>query len=935
MKHLTFFAVLFLSISCQKQNQPIKQAPLPLKAQFFKDARQFRRQNLQSATTFAPDWSATLKQGGVATLHAKHQHAPITVRLKSWGRANKLSPLRTTATPHINGTQLHYKHDRDLTEWYHHKPKGLEHGFTIGRAPAGQGHLTMAMHIGGGTLRRISPTALAVDTPSGATMRYDGLKVWDANHQPLPSHMVVATKNTAHLVVDDRQATYPITIDPTWSMEQKLPRPNFVENDRFGISFDINGNQAIIGAPGVTGPMSQTNAGAAYIYERSNQGRWELKTTLIAQLQNGPPFLEPETNEAFGTSVSIEGNYAVIGAPGRAYPDAGCNQNCGVAYLFKRLDDTTWYIADIIEQGEGLSAEGRFGQTVKLRNQRIVLGAPGQSQAFAYIVNTSFDTADKISTDLSEANSNLGTSIAMDSDSLLIGAPRTNKVLYYKWNSAQAVWQFQNRLSPPAASNGFGHALAVNGTTLVVGANQDSVQGNQAGAAFTFERSGTLWQYKQTLTAPTPTAGEQFGSAVALTTDLLLIGAPWGNQAPQKGSAYMFSKTNEMWSYEDTIQSSTSNATDGFGTQVALLNQQALVTAPKHASTNPTSTGDWFEYTPVAKPADEAPTFTAPTMDTTINVEVMSNWSYTLTATDNNDSTLQFSAQGTPQGMTTQKSGDLEFTLNWTPAPTDLNTTIPIVITATDSAQNTTNITITLTVVPKDTIPNQDITITQPTKDQVLENTLVTIEGAGKPNETVNITITPQCGMPIQTNNNTNEQGTLKFNQALPTGDYTLSVQRPDATEPGDSATVTFKVRQRGTEQPILEGIPSNEDCSYTITSGDPVLMIGAGPPNTIVQIDFDDASVPAPDVLSTDNMGRWIHPLPTNLKPGTLKATIQLRFPDTNNVTYEMDIKIIKYPTPAFERDNCSNQIPTSPTPVPLLWAALLVAAGFVRRKP
>ncbi len=135
----------------------------------------------------------------------------------------------------------------------------------------------------------------------------------------------------------------------TWSEQVKL-RPQSNGSD-FGISVDIDGDTALVG----------TLSNVAHVYTRTGD-QWHLEAQLVAG--------DTTTNDRFGASVSLKGDYALIGAGG----DDENGTNSGAAYIFKR-EGGSW-----IEQGKitasDAAAGDSFGKTVALGNGQVLVAAP-------------------------------------------------------------------------------------------------------------------------------------------------------------------------------------------------------------------------------------------------------------------------------------------------------------------------------------------------------------------------------------------------------------------------------------------------------------------------------------------------------------------------------------------------------------------------------
>ena len=160
------------------------------------------------------------------------------------------------------------------------------------------------------------------------------------------------------------------------------------------------------------------------------------------------------------------------------------------------------------------------------------------------------------------------------------------------------------KASNPGSNDGFGYSVALSGDTLAVGAYFESsaavgVNGDQAndtasraGAVYVFVRSGKTWSQQAYLKASNTGAGDNFGRAVALSYDTLVVGATGeasaatgvgGNQAdnsaPGAGAVYVFTRSGSTWSQQSYVKASNSEKADLFGTAVALSGETLAVGA--------------------------------------------------------------------------------------------------------------------------------------------------------------------------------------------------------------------------------------------------------------------------------------------------------------------------------------------------------------------
>ena len=114
--------------------------------------------------------------------------------------------------------------------------------------------------------------------------------------------------------------------------ETKIVASDRQVTDYFGYSVAIDGNYAIVGAyleyHDASGANVITNAGSAYIFERTN-GSWSQKQKIVAS--------DRQATDYFGRSVAIDGNYAIVGAYAEDHDVNGGNEvvGAGSAYIFE------------------------------------------------------------------------------------------------------------------------------------------------------------------------------------------------------------------------------------------------------------------------------------------------------------------------------------------------------------------------------------------------------------------------------------------------------------------------------------------------------------------------------------------------------------------------------------------------------------------------
>lgn len=166
-----------------------------------------------------------------------------------------------------------------------------------------------------------------------------------------------------------------------------------------------------------------------------------------------------------------------------------------------------------------------------------------------------------------------------------------------------STWKLQETIIDPAGSNSqdmFGDALAISPTTLVVGA---SCENSNSGAAYIYQRSGTLWDLQASMLDPLGgAADDSYGGSVAVSGDTVLIS--------DKNTAYVYTKKAGQGWPQTGVLTNPGPATDNFGYSVGLSGTTAVVGAPEYSGVGPgvayvfTSTGTtWSEQQALTAPS--------------------------------------------------------------------------------------------------------------------------------------------------------------------------------------------------------------------------------------------------------------------------------------------------------------------------------------------
>ncbi|MEP7337170.1 MAG: putative Ig domain-containing protein, partial [Acidobacteriota bacterium] len=381
----------------------------------------------------------------------------------------------------------------------------------------------------------------------------------------------------------------------SWTQQARLNALDGGTNDGFGRAVAINSNTVIIGAYG-----DEADRGSAYVFVRSGV-TWSQQQKLTAA--------DGVAADNFGSAVALSGETAVIGAPAE---DLSTPQSKGAAYVFVR-NGVTWSQQQKLVAADGLIDE-EFGAVVALSGETAVIGNynkqigsnPNQGAAYVFVRNgTLWTQQQKLTAADGAAGDSFGYAVALNGDTLLVGAlydsigMNPNQGSAYVFGRSGASWSQLQKLtaSDAKAQDFFGNAVAINGSTLVIGAANIAANNNQ-GKAYVFARNGAAWQQQEILTATDSASGDRFGSVLALSGDTIVTGAVGdliGANANQ-GSAYVFVIRDDTLVQQQRLAAADGVDNDQFGTAVALNGNTAVVSVTQDSHGNQSGLGAVYVF---------------------------------------------------------------------------------------------------------------------------------------------------------------------------------------------------------------------------------------------------------------------------------------------------------------------------------------------------
>jgi hypothetical protein len=298
-----------------------------------------------------------------------------------------------------------------------------------------------------------------------------------------------------------------------WGAVIKITDPVDLAGGTFATSVALAGDLLFVGA------VSATVDGMVMIFERHRGGadHWGK----IATIHENDLGAAKGTDEAFGGSLAVDGDNLLIGGPpDRGSDEAGdffWNDNNGAAYLFSRdpVNRDQWgYVARLESPSPDGVLSDKFGLQLALADDTAVVAAQE---------GTAWN-----------------------------GAPTGAVYVFRRDGNVATSWVRVAQLTADdgRAYDAFGSAIALSGDTLLIGAANKHVASNFGqGGAYLFQRSSDAsdtWEQTSMLTASDGQANDEFGTAVALDGDAIVVGSPYreGDAAPPElndyGGVYLY-----------------------------------------------------------------------------------------------------------------------------------------------------------------------------------------------------------------------------------------------------------------------------------------------------------------------------------------------------------------------------------------------------------
>lgn len=319
----------------------------------------------------------------------------------------------------------------------------------------------------------------------------------------------------------------------------------------------------------------------------SVSGKGELAQPLEAA--SFVPLVGSEPRSFFGDAVAIDGDTLAVGA-------WGSDASAGSVRVYE-WTDSGWAESEL-QRPSGVQEGDRFGHTVALAGDELVVGAPHSRATgstawtgavyFYRRIEGVWQLEQKLMPQITTADAQFGGAVALADGVLAVVSAAAGQQALYLYEQDASGWTLQQSIE--LDPQGVGHRLAADEGFVAVGARvaADPAQTGDRGVLRLFERTDDTWANTAVPAVDEP--GDCFGCSVAVSGDLLVVGSP----SPSDGAAFVYRRSGDGWEQMGRFADASGSA--HFGEAVAVSGDRLLVGAPGDDTAGENS-GRLFVYT--------------------------------------------------------------------------------------------------------------------------------------------------------------------------------------------------------------------------------------------------------------------------------------------------------------------------------------------------
>ncbi|MCP3903539.1 MAG: hypothetical protein GY715_07865 [Planctomycetes bacterium] len=206
----------------------------------------------------------------------------------------------------------------------------------------------------------------------------------------------------------------------------------------------------------------------------------------------------------------------------------------------------------------------------------LLVGSLGGSSVFAGLQDDM--QASPLLADDAGAGDHFGRAVATAGSVCVIGAhanddagPASGSAYVFSFDGDKWTQSVKLTASDAAGGDEFGTAVAMDGEWILVGARKDDDVGANSGSAYLFRHGVDGWSEYGKVLAPDGENNDRFGSSVAISGDTLMVGAKGDDDhGSSSGAIHVFQRTDDAWLHVQKLTASDGSAGDFFGRAAAM-----------------------------------------------------------------------------------------------------------------------------------------------------------------------------------------------------------------------------------------------------------------------------------------------------------------------------------------------------------------------------
>ncbi|MXY42882.1 MAG: hypothetical protein F4Y50_02280 [Dehalococcoidia bacterium] len=411
------------------------------------------------------------------------------------------------------------------------------------------------------------------------------------------------------------------------SSAAKLTASDAVSGDRFGYAVSASGDYVLVGAPG---NENGEGTGAAYLFAKPDAGWSDTSSSAKLSASDGA------AGDWFGHAVSVSGEFIAVGAYGSDEDQELVDS--GAVYAFRRPQDGWVSSSNAQKVITKDSAPGdTFGYAVAVSGDTLAVGMPeaivrrpydlrgahsGAARVFTWPGLFWVDTpaAFKVVPPNAESSRIFGVTLSADGNTAVVGTVQAVGTASSSAGAAKAFvytrrdgeWDTSTPVALTLSDGGTyftqGLAISENGDTVAVTHFVPASETlDESGTVLVFARPSGGWvatSQAARLTMPSGESEANFGRALSISGDTIVVGAPSGDYYSRnpmhKGAAFVFTKPSGGWVSTSAAAKLTALAGDigdEFGRAVAVSGDTIVIAAPGDRNHRRSRVGSAYVFT--------------------------------------------------------------------------------------------------------------------------------------------------------------------------------------------------------------------------------------------------------------------------------------------------------------------------------------------------